>query len=535
MKRKSLIAALLLLAAGIQTMQAQMVTIYRAGQQPLVYSVLEVDSISFDENQTVANGHEYIDLGLPSGTLWATMNVGADSIQNVGDRFAWGEAQTKESFGFWSGYQWCNGTFEGSDEWIHPRLTKYCTDGKYGYNGLMDGKTELEPEDDAATVNWGSQWQMPSYRQQAELVDENYTLAEDVELNGAIVKKVTSKQNGKSIFLPYTSYWSRSLSKWSSNTDMAYYLSVFSGESGLSSSYAYRYNGYRVRPVLVQETEYSWFVTSIELDKTEIVLYSGEDVTLYPTVLPSYASNTTLAWESSDEAVAQVDNGHVTVGKIGSCVITCRATDGSGVYAECQISVERGYVDLGLPSRTLWATCNIGADRPEEFGDYFAWGETEPKEEYSWSTYKYCDGTEDTMTKYCNDSSSDYYDKKRRLDPEDDAAIANWGNEWQMPSAEQIEELITSQYTTTTWTTRNGVNGRLVVSKKNGNSIFLPAAGCRLDTGFSEVGNKGYYSGNYTGGNLYQCASCLYFTSGHIQGLSLTRRSGFSIRPVRKK
>ena len=77
MKRKSLIAALLLLAAGFQTMQAQMVTIYRAGQQPLVYSVLEVDSISFDENQTVANGHEYIDLGLPSGTLWATCNVGA--------------------------------------------------------------------------------------------------------------------------------------------------------------------------------------------------------------------------------------------------------------------------------------------------------------------------------------------------------------------------------------------------------------------------------------------------------------------------
>ena len=123
------------------------------------------------------------------------------------------------------------------------------------------------------------------------------------------------------------------------------------------------------------------------------------------------------------------------------------------------------YVDLGLPSGTLWATCNVGASKPEEFGEYFAWGETKPKDKYDWSTYKWCDGSYNTLTKYGFDNGYDKYgivDNKERLDPEDDAATANWGVDWCMPSKEQFKELYNSSYTTTEWKAVNGVNGYIV-------------------------------------------------------------------------
>ena len=141
------------------------------------------------------------------------------------------------------------------------------------------------------------------------------------------------------------------------------------------------------------------------------------------------------------------------------------------------------YVDLGLPSGTLWATCNVGANSPEKFGDYFAWGETTPKNLYDWKSYKYSafvDGRY-VLTKYCTNS---YYgldglvDSLTVLDPMDDAAVANWGEHWRMPTGEEWSELY--QNTTLTWTTQNDVDGILLTSW-NGNSIFLPNTGFYLD------------------------------------------------------
>ena len=149
------------------------------------------------------------------------------------------------------------------------------------------------------------------------------------------------------------------------------------------------------------------------------------------------------------------------------------------------------YVDLGLPSGTLWATCNVGATKPEEYGDYFAWGETQPKETYNWSTYKWCRGSSDTQTKYCTDSYYGTVDNKTTLDLSDDAARANWGGSWRMPTTEEQQELINN--CTWTWTTQNGVNGYKVTSKSNGNSIFLPAAGCRDDSSLNDAGSYGDY------------------------------------------
>ena len=194
---------------------------------------------------------------------------------------------------------------------------------------------------------------------------------------------------------------------------------------------------------------------------------------------------------------------------------------------------EHEYVDLGLPSGTLWATCNVGANSPEEYGDYFAWGETEPKNDYSMSTYKYCKGTANTMTKYCKNSDYGIVDDKTVLEPSDDAATVNWGIGWQMPSYEQCKELYNSSYTTTILTTLNGVYGRKITSKSNGNSIFLPAAGRRSGTSLGNAGSCGYYWSR----SLYKSSANRYAYeldySPSLQMRYETREYGRSVRPVR--
>ena len=188
------------------------------------------------------------------------------------------------------------------------------------------------------------------------------------------------------------------------------------------------------------------------------------------------------------------------------------------------------WVDLGLPSGTLWATCNLGANSPEEYGDYFAWGETEPKDVYNWSTYKWCNGTEYSLTKYCTDSSYGAVDNKLELDPKDDAAYVNWGENWRMPTKDQLEELQTE--CTWTWTTQNGVNGRLVIGP-NGNSLFLPAAGDRYDSSLYDVGSYGYYWSRALYSSKPNYAFYLSFYSGYVGWRSYLRRSGRAVRAVR--
>ena len=196
---------------------------------------------------------------------------------------------------------------------------------------------------------------------------------------------------------------------------------------------------------------------------------------------------------------------------------------------------EHEWVDLGLPSGTLWATCNVGANSPEEYGDYFAWGETEPKNDYSWSTYKYCKGSKTTLTKYCKGSDYGTVDNKTELEPSDDAATVNWGSGWQMPSEEQLEELYNSSYTTTTWTTMNGKYGMKITSKSNSNSIFLPAAGSRYDTSLTYAGSSGnYWSRSLLTSDSYS-AYFLDFNSSYIYTSLSSRYFGHSVRPVRVK
>ena len=190
------------------------------------------------------------------------------------------------------------------------------------------------------------------------------------------------------------------------------------------------------------------------------------------------------------------------------------------------------YVDLGLPSGTLWATCNVGANAPEEYGDYFAWGETVPKEVYDWSTYKWCNGSDTTLTKYCIHSDfgyNGYTDGKIELDPEDDAAYVNWGSSWRMPYKAEIDELI--ENCTWEWTQLNGVNGRLFTGP-NGNTLFLPAAGCRHDSTLTS-GIVGDYWTRTLGNIEDYYAFGICFSPEGKQWWNIRRNTGFTVRAVR--
>ena len=194
----------------------------------------------------------------------------------------------------------------------------------------------------------------------------------------------------------------------------------------------------------------------------------------------------------------------------------------------CGRSLIHEFVDLGLSVK--WATCNVGAEKPEEYGEHFAWGETKPKSSYDWSTLKYCnDSTGDSFSKY-NPNQAGTRDNRTVLEPEDDAAHANWGGDWRMPTEAEFQELIDK--CTWEWTEMNGKNGYKVTSKVNGNSIFLPAAGWRDDTSLYCAGSDGdYWSGSLSEDNSYG-AHELYFGSVDHYTVYVDRYLGHSVRPV---
>ena len=167
------------------------------------------------------------------------------------------------------------------------------------------------------------------------------------------------------------------------------------------------------------------------------------------------------------------------------------------------------YVDLGLSVK--WSTCNVGANKPEGYGDYFAWGETKPKKSYSSSNYSY---TSNPTT----------------LPLSADAARANWGGAWRMPTKAEQDEL--RENCTWTWTTQNGVKGYKVTSKSNGNSIFLPAAGYRNDSSLNNAGSLGLYWSSSLDTYYASLACYVLFNSGNVSRLYSRRYSGRSVRPV---
>ena len=184
-------------------------------------------------------------------------------------------------------------------------------------------------------------------------------------------------------------------------------------------------------------------------------------------------------------------------------------------------------VDMGLSVK--WANMNVGAEKESGFGTYFAWGETKPKQYYSWNTYIWSKGDTQFLIKYSLN------DRKAQLEPSDDAVRANWGGEWRMPTVDEFEELIDK--CTWEWTTKDGVNGYKVTSKKTKNSIFLPITGFRFYEGIQFRAIRGIYwtSTVYTANPVK--AWCLEFdfenVNVHFGNLSSNRFSGRTIRAVK--
>lgn len=193
-------------------------------------------------------------------------------------------------------------------------------------------------------------------------------------------------------------------------------------------------------------------------------------------------------------------------------------------------------VDLGLSVK--WASWNVGASAPEEYGDYFSWGETGIKWDYSWATYKWCNGSEASLTKYNSYQPCGIVDDKELLDPEDDAAHVNWGGTWRIPTFGEYNELWL--YCKVEWVTVNGVNGRRFTSTKSGytdKSVFLPAAGYRDYGIINSAGYQGMYWTREVNvlSNEFFKAYCGGFNSNYGTQNFEYRYYGNSIRPVCEK
>ena len=296
---------------------------------------------------------------------------------------------------------------------------------------------------------------------------------------------------------------------------------------------------------------------------------SAENVQfLFPTATRNYNISFNFAYESdaAEARIATIADVNLVIGKAYNINVTIEDKDivteqykidffvaevkdwGENIELDATLDekeeyvisgYENGhaYVDLGLPSGLKWATCNVGANTPEEYGDYFAWGEVEPKTTYNWDIYRY-GTTSDELTKYCYDSSSGkdgFVDNKELLDPEDDAATVNWGGNWRMPTIKEQVEL--SENCTWTWTTQNGVNGYLFTSNVEGytdKSIFLPAAGY-MNRGWSyNAGSRGYYWSSSLSNVGSHNAFARGFKSGSIVTYGSSRWEVYSVRPVCK-
>ena len=207
------------------------------------------------------------------------------------------------------------------------------------------------------------------------------------------------------------------------------------------------------------------------------------------------------------------------------------SSGGTGTSVSSNTINGHEWVDLGLSVK--WATCNVGASSPSDYGSYFAWGETRTKSAYEWENYKFrvSGNTWENVTfsKYNTQNNRGTVDNKTRLDLSDDAARANWGGSWRMPTKAEQDELRAK--CTWTWTTQGGKTGYKVTGK-NGNSIFLPAAGLRHGASLLHAGSHGGFWSSSLPSDYPDVAYYLSFYSGNVDWYSNGRYGGFPVRPV---
>lgn len=196
------------------------------------------------------------------------------------------------------------------------------------------------------------------------------------------------------------------------------------------------------------------------------------------------------------------------------------------------------WVDLGLPSGTLWATVNLGASAPEESGYYLSWGEAESKDAYSWATYTLCNGEQNELLKYCTNDDYGTVDGLTKLSPPDDAATAIWGSDWCMPTKEQFEEVIDERNTVASLTTRNGTSGVLIRALEGDAEIFLPAVGFKMGSQtISDSPLATYWTSSLVSDKPYRAwtAYLPVYTGSTLKTAGENRMTGRPVRAVRKQ
>ncbi len=474
--------------------------------------------------------HQAVDLGLPSGTKWASCNIGALVSEGYGLYFAWGETTGyvggSHSF-IWDNYKWMT---QGRNSWEY--INKYqTTDNKtegcwYNYSGkfIGDGKRMLELDDDPARRYWGDNWGTPTYEDLTELLAN--TTNEWTTENGVYGMRFTSTVNGNSIFLPAAGYCSSTSTIYPGEggyywTASMPYLTrsarclAFTAQSNDNMNYNYYKNlGMPVRPVLRDfNLELSSYAVYVEMGRqAELTVTSG--------------SGTYSLWIYAPEvATAEIKGNTITVNAVSKGKTIIRVIDertGKHVTFGVEVKPKEGIkpIDLGLPSGTKWSSCNVGAELPEEYGELYAWGETAPKTIYDWAHYSYSKGSEETITKY------NATDGKYILELMDDAAHMNVGKDWRTPTYEEMNEL--KEKCQWTYETLYGVPGYRVTGP-NGNSIFLPSGGQKYDKEWVNKGSVGYYTTATRNSTGYAPGLCIYSKQ---QFLNYARYMGMSVRPV---
>ena len=537
------------------------------------------------------NHPHLIDLGLPSGTLWACCNVDTEDLGKQcpsyhGGYYAWGETVVKEEYS-WSTYAYGSRPSDCIDLGYDIARTQY----------------------DVAHVKWGGCWMMPSFDQMKEL--GNNCTCTRTSMDGVEGALFTGPSGG-TIFLPVAGYyWYDELMDagnngyyWSStqNPSEAYdAYALYFGTSSAYNSYSRQY-GHCVRPVcpanLLLSTTSLYLapgavgtvditlgsgsytvessdpgvatatlegsqvtVTAMDLGQAVVTvtdMLTGQKETIEVAVFDNLSLSTTslhlvpdsvktveitsgsgsYTVESSDlgVATATLEGSQVTVTAtgLGDAVVT--VTDiltGQKETIEVVIVDLEGcpddhhphMVDLGLPSGTKWACCNVdtenpGKQSPTNYGGYYAWGETDEKGNYSWSNYTHCSGSANTCRYLGLDIAGTQYD----------VAHVKWGGTWVMPSMDQYKELINN--CTFEYTTRDGVKGGKFTSKANGRSIFLPAAGFRYDSDLYGVSTYGRYWLSPQDSSYSNYAYYLVLASGSTNWNYYYRYIGQSVRPV---
>ncbi len=431
----------------------------------IVFSILISTTVAYADEH---NGHECVDFGLPSGTVWAKYNVGATAPEQSGDYFAWGATESWETY----------------------TETEY-TNKLGNYTASV-----LDAEHDAAVVQWGGDWYTPTSEQVEELISSMFVW-EKVVLNGDSCYKVSRKIDPTQyIYLPISGYKAGTSVSYgdkprrradyltstrnANNVSKCMYLQL-GGEAFYSlKGSGNKHIGRMVRPVYAKTKKYT-LTLLVSLNESDVNIdnkggYIAVSGIIGENGVYQVFENTKL------ELVATPTEGNEfshwsddPTNTSPSRVVTVN----SDVAYEAVFTMTKKahtYVDLGLPSGTLWAENNVDADMPEASGSYFAWGETETKSKYTWGTYEY-DSCEDNLDASKGITKYNSTDGKDSLDVADDVAAVHWGGVWRIPSKKQMEELINPANCEWKVVTYEGVLCHKVTSKQNANYIYLPIAG----------------------------------------------------------